>query len=223
MRGKSALFVQNLMDSIQDEFEIVVRRYIDRKKRKKTLERSQLINYNFYFSQHTTLPSSSLTKVKKVQSNESNNNVSDLTNSLLTVDQNALRRHSMDTPQHSSSNQTNSSVLKSHSTTIALQTNEPDGESNRLLTSNTSQKKSVSSKEHLFSVDSLHRTASTKSVERFMRVATSPNNVKSDSTDTYNIPEQQRSQSMKRYEQKPISLSVTTPDYVSYKNKPINL
>ena len=27
LRGKSALFVQNLMNSIQDEFEIVVRRY----------------------------------------------------------------------------------------------------------------------------------------------------------------------------------------------------
>ncbi len=28
LRGKSALFVRNLMNSIEDEFEIVVRRYI---------------------------------------------------------------------------------------------------------------------------------------------------------------------------------------------------
>jgi hypothetical protein len=28
LRGKSALFVENLMNSIQNEFEIVVRRYI---------------------------------------------------------------------------------------------------------------------------------------------------------------------------------------------------
>lgn len=28
LRGKSALFVQNLMNSIEDEFEIVIRRYI---------------------------------------------------------------------------------------------------------------------------------------------------------------------------------------------------
>jgi hypothetical protein len=27
LRGKSALFVQNLMNSIEDEFEIVIRRY----------------------------------------------------------------------------------------------------------------------------------------------------------------------------------------------------
>jgi hypothetical protein len=30
LRGKNALFVQNLMDSIENEFEIVVRRYINK-------------------------------------------------------------------------------------------------------------------------------------------------------------------------------------------------
>ncbi|CAF3809687.1 unnamed protein product [Rotaria magnacalcarata] len=190
LRGKSALFVQNLMNSIQDEFEIVVR------------------------SQHVIPTTSPLIEIHKPSSITSNNRLAVLSNSSLTVDQTVQRRHSMDTTQHSQQNSANNAVFKSLSTVIPLSTKESNDVPDQLLLPTMTRKKSISSKERLFSVESLHRTSSTKSVEHCMKAPASPtNNINPIHNDTYNVPEQGRTHSMKRYEQNPISLSVTTPEH----------
>ncbi|CAF4414696.1 unnamed protein product [Rotaria socialis] len=190
LRGKSALFVQNLMNSIQDEFEIVVR------------------------SQHVIPTTSPPIEIHKPESIKSNNRLAVLPNSSLAVDQTIQRRHSMDTTQHSQQHSANNPVAKSLSTMLPLPTKESNDVSDQLLSPTMTRKKSISSKERLFSVESLHRASSMKSVEYCMKAPVPPtNNINPIHNDTYIVPEQERTHSMKRYEQKPISLSVTTPEH----------
>jgi len=148
LRGKSALFVQNLMNSIQNEFEIVVR------------------------SQHIIPPSSS--HVIELQKSEKNSiPIQNQHNTLLVVDPNTGRRHSMDTSPVTTTSiyhQTNnSSVVKSQSTTMHLDTPETSNVSDQLPVPAMNRKKSVSSKERLFSVESMRRRSSTKSTEQLAK------------------------------------------------------
>jgi hypothetical protein len=97
----------------------------------------------------------------------------------------------MDTsPNHSNNN----TVVKSQSTIMPLPLNNTSNVTEQLSLPTINRKKSVSSKERLFSVESLNRVSSTKSNEHLIKVATS------------NIP-------------KPTTiLSVTTPDNVNKQN-----
>ncbi|CAF0816840.1 unnamed protein product [Rotaria sp. Silwood1] len=192
LRGKSALFVQNLMNSIQDEFEIIVR------------------------SQHV-IPSVSLSieihkPEKRIPNIQTNNNLGVSSNTSLIVDSNISRRHSMDTSQCSPTHSSTNTVVKSQSTIMPLPRNDSNDTSEQLLAPTITRKKSVSSKERLFSVESLHRTSSIKSAEHLKKVATQQSDINRSHSGTYNLPEQERQHSIKRDVQKSTSLSVTTPE-----------
>ncbi|CAF0865041.1 unnamed protein product [Rotaria sordida] len=195
LRGKNALFVQNLMNSIQDEFEIVVR------------------------SQHVIPPVSlsiEIHKPEKINSNiqSTNNNLTVLSNTSLIVDPNIQRRHSMDTSQYSPTHLTTNTVVKSQSTIMPLPRDDSKDVSEQLLSPAMTPQKRVSSKERLFSVESLHRTSSTKSTEYLMKVATQPSSdIDRRHSGTYNLSEQERKYSIKRDEPKQTSLTVTTPEH----------
>lgn len=118
------------------------------------------------------------------------------------VDSNAQRRHSMDTYQISP---TTNTVVKSQSTIMPLPNENSSNVSETMLSPTFTRKKSVSSKERLFSVESLHRTASTKSNDRLIKLAAQSN-------DTSNSPD---THTTKRDEQKATTtFTLTTPDNV---------
>ena len=91
-------------------------------------------------------------------------------NTLFVVDPNTGRRHSMDTTLDLSQ-LNNSNVVKSHSTGVHLDTKETGNVSDQLPIPAMNRKKSVSSKERLFSVESVRRRSSTKSVEQLVKTA----------------------------------------------------
>jgi hypothetical protein len=109
------------------------------------------------------------------------------------IDPNIQRRHSMDTSKLTPTHSTNNTVVKSQSTTMSLPIDNSSNVSEQLLSPPMNRKKSVSSKERLFSVESLHCT---KSNEHLIKVITQP-------IDSYNSPE---------HEQKSPSLSITIPE-----------
>ncbi|CAF4421945.1 unnamed protein product, partial [Rotaria sp. Silwood2] len=193
LRGKSALFVQNLMNSIQDEFEIVVR------------------------SQHVIPPISPSIEIHKPEKKnlnvQLNNSLAVSSNTSLVVDSNIPRRHSMDTSQYSPTHSPTHTVVKSQSTIMPLPRNDSNDASEQLLSPTMARQKSVSSKERLFSVESLHRTSSIKSAEHLIKVATQPSDVNHSHSGTYNLSEPERKRSIKRDEPKSTSLAVTTPEY----------
>ena len=118
------------------------------------------------------------------------------------VDSNAQRRHSMDTYQTSP---TTNTVVKSQSTIMPLPNENSSNVSETMLSPTFTRKKSVSSKERLFSVESLHRTASIKSNDRSIKLAPQSNDT-SNSRDTHTA---------KRDEQKTTTtFTLTTPDNV---------
>jgi hypothetical protein len=187
LRGKSALFVKNLMNSIQDEFEIVVR------------------------SQNIILPISSQIEISK----PSKSNLTVSNNSSLIVDSNAQRRHSMDTSQYSPTAQINNTVVKSQSTFMSPQIDHSSNVSEQFLIPTPNRKKSVSSKERLFSIESLHRSPSSKSIEHLMKVAMQPSDTKTTNSETYHSSEQEhKSPSLV----KQTSLTIATPENVNHKN-----
>ena len=158
----------------------------------------------FLSSQNTLPPTTPPIHIHKPEkSNSTNQSDNNLTVSSLLNDPNAPRRHSMDTTaNHSNNNNSNNnnnnnnSVVKSQSTIIPLPMNNTSNVTDQLLSPTVTRRKSVSSKERLFSVESLNRTPSIKSNEHLMKVATS------------NLPE--------TYTPKPTTiLSVTTPDNVN--------
>jgi len=117
----------------------------------------------------------------------------------------------MDTSRLTPTNSINNTVVKSQSTIMSLPINDSTNVSEQLLSPTMTKKKSVSSKERLFSVGSLHRTSLNKSNEHLIKVITQP-------TDVYNLSEHERKSPTKRDEQKLTSLSVTIPENVNYKN-----
>jgi hypothetical protein len=118
------------------------------------------------------------------------------------IDPNIQRRHSMDTSKLTPTHSTNNTVVKSQSTTMSLPIDNSSNVSEQLLSPPMNRKKSVSSKERLFSVESLHRT---KSNEHLIKVITQP-------IDSYNSPEHERKHSIKHDEQKSPSLSIIIPE-----------
>lgn len=154
-------------------------------------------------SQHVIPPHSPPIQIHKPEKTHSNTQLqTNLTPSYLMVDSSTHRRHSMDTYQVSP---TTSTVVKSQSTIMPLSDEDPSKVSETMLSPPSTRKKSVSSKERLFSVDSLHRTASTKSNDHLIKVATQSN-------DTSNSPD---TPTAKRDEQKPTTIfTLTTPENV---------
>lgn len=90
------------------------------------------------------------------------------TDSSLTIDPNTPRRHSMDEPALSSNN----TFVKSQSTIMPSPMISSVSVTESSLSPNVERRKSVSSKERLFSVESLNRRSSIKSAEHLMKVAT---------------------------------------------------
>lgn len=126
----------------------------------------------FIFSQHVIPPSSShLIELQKPEKNSIP--IPNQHNTLLVIDPNTGRRHSMDTSSvttTSTYHQTNnSSVVKSQSTNMHLDTPETSNVSDQLPVPAMNRKKSVSSKERLFSVESMRRRSSTKSTEQLAK------------------------------------------------------
>ncbi|CAF0755721.1 unnamed protein product [Adineta steineri] len=211
LRGKSALYVENLMNSIQDEFEIVIR------------------------SQYIIPPISPAIEIFKSDKNHSHNstknNVTVSPNLSLTVDSNNQRRHSMDTSQFSPTHLTNNTVVKSQSTFMSLPVDDDSNNvSDQLLSPSNHRKKSVSSKERLFSVESLHRSPSTKSIEHLMKVATQSYDTKPAVDRFHSLPQGDRRHSIKPDEKrstplvKQTSLSVNiTPENKMTHDDSINL
>jgi len=149
-------------------------------------------------SQHILPPLSPPIKIHKPEKIHSNNQSKNtLTVSSLMVDPNIQRRHSMDTSQLNLISPTNNTVVKSQSTIMPLPINNSNDVSEQLLSPSMSRKKSVSSKERLFPVESLHRT---KSNEHLIKVMTQP------------IDEHDRKHFIKHDEQKSPSLSITIPE-----------
>jgi len=110
----------------------------------------------------------------------------------------------MDTSQltpTNNNNNNNNTVVKSQSTIMSLPINDSSNVSEQLVSPNINRKRSVSSKERLFSVESLHRMSLTKSNENLIKIVTQPIN-------TSNTSERERKHSIKHDEQKPTSLSV---------------
>ena len=141
-------------------------------------------------------------------------------NTLMVVDPNiSHRRHSMDTSQLLPAHSSGSTVVKSQSTIMSAIPNESLMPSDQLNLPTIQRKKSVSSKERLFSVESIHRTSSTKSVERLLKVATTVQPSSSDSRAHHSLSNQD---SGKDEERTPASLSrqpsltVTTADNVRH-------
>jgi hypothetical protein len=160
-----------------------------------------LIHYHYFLSSQNTLPATAppIHIHQPEKSNSTNQSDNNLTVSSLLNDPNALRRHSMDTTTNHSNNDNNNSVVKSHSAIMPLPLNNTSNVTEQLLSPTMNRRKSVSSKERLFSVESLNRTSSTKTNEHLIKVATS------------NLPE--------TYSPKPTTiLSVTTPDNVNDQN-----
>jgi hypothetical protein len=129
-------------------------------------------NPSFLSSQYNL--SSTSPPIEIHQPDKSNQSEHNLTVSSLIVDPNVPRRHSMGTPPVSQNNPNNNTVVKSQSTTMPLPLNNTSNVTEQLLSPTINRKKSVSSKERLFSVESLNRTSSTKSNEHLIKVATSP-------------------------------------------------
>lgn len=109
------------------------------------------------------------------------------------------------TPTHPS---TNNTVVKSQSSIMPLPINNSSNVSDQLLSPTINRKKSVSSKERLFSVESLNRLSSTKSNENLIKIVTQPIDMINEPSES----EYQRRPSRKREEQKATSLYVTSPD-----------
>ena len=130
-------------------------------------------------------------------------------NTLSVVDPNSPRRHSMDTSQFSPTHAANATVVKSQSTIMPLPLDVPSSVSDHLHLPSMTRKKSVSSKERLFSVDSLRRTSSSKSAERSSnpRLSQLSGHGRQDSIKE---DEQNSATSLKQ-----TSLAVTTADNVS--------
>ena len=129
-------------------------------------------------------------------------------NNLSIADCHSYRRHSMDTSQLISLPITNCTVVKSRSSMMGLPMSDSSNVTDQLLSPVNDRKKSVSSKERLFSVESLHRISSRKSIEHLIKVAT-PNQqpsvgLKKDDV-TYPCTEPDRRQSIQRNEQSPRS------------------
>lgn len=175
--------------------------------KKDDLNRQKVHLFSFFLSQHVLPPSSPPVQIHKPpKSRPTNQSQQNLTPSHLMVDSNIQRRHSMDTSKFSPTHPTNSTVVKSQSSIMPLPLEDPSNVSEQLLSPAVNRMKSVSSKERLFSVESLHRTSSTKSNQHLIKVATQSN-------DTSNPPE---TPPTKREEAKPTTtLSVTTPENVN--------
>jgi hypothetical protein len=117
----------------------------------------------------------------------------------------------MDTSQFSPTHQTNNTVVKSQSTFMSSPLNNSSNVSDQLLAPTTNRKKSVSSKERLFSVETLHRSPSSKSIEHFMKIVPQP----SDAKENYSPEPVQKSPSLI----KQTSLSVAAPENINHKNE----
>lgn len=121
------------------------------------------------------------------------------------IDPNIQRRHSMDTSQYTSTS--NNTVVKSQSTIMSSpQNTNSSNVSEQLLSPSINRKKSVSSKERLFSVESLTRSPSMKSNENLIKIVTEPIN------NSPTSPDNPRKPSIKRDENKSTSLYVTSPN-----------
>ncbi|CAF1320422.1 unnamed protein product [Adineta ricciae] len=197
LRGKSALFVQKLMNSIQSEFEIVVR------------------------SKHIVppvLPPIELRKTEHRKSSKHSTSKLPISHNSLMVDNSMQRRHSMDTSQLSpNSLNTNNTVVKSQSTIMSLGIDDTNPMDN-------ARKKNVSSKERLFSVESLHRIAVTKSAEQSMKVPAQTSNPQRTDGDIYNSFEQDRKQPARRSHEKEVTPLVkqTSLNAATSENKYMN-
>lgn len=167
-----------------------------------------------FFSQHTIPPSSPSIEIHKP---EKPTLTIPLKNTL-TVDHHSHRRHSVDTSQHSPTHETGPIVVKSQSSIMPLQANESHNVSEQFLTPTMQRKKSVSSKERLFSVESLQRTSSTRSMERRLKVKTPSTDSKTSEREILKATENEGELSSKLGERKLTSLSVTTPDNVNNRN-----
>jgi len=194
------------------------------------LNQDELINkLLFVFSQHTIPPISppiEIHKPEKISSNiPSRNTLTVSHNSSLIIDPNIQRRHSMDTSQFSPTHSPNNTVIKSQSTIMSSPMDNSSNVSDRLLSPISIRKKSVSSKERLFSVESLHRLSSAKSIEHLIKVATQPSATKHIDDGMYYLSEQEHKHSITPDEQKstPLvkqtSLNVTTLKHVNNKRK----
>lgn len=131
-------------------------------------------------------------------------------NTLSVVDPNSPRRHSMDTSQFSPTHAANATVVKSQSTIMPLPMDVPTSVSDQLHLPSMTRKKSVSSKERLFSVASLRRTSSSKSAERSSNPRLSQLSAHG-RQDSIKEDEQNSATSLKQ-----TSLAVTTADNVSH-------
>jgi hypothetical protein len=114
---------------------------------------------------------------------------------------------------------TTNTVVKSQSTIMSLPVNDSSNVSDQYLSPTINRKKSVSSKERLFSIESLHRSSSTKSIDHLIKVATTTE-AKIPDVQTNNLPEQERKHDPKKSPSlvKQISLAVTTDDNVGYQS-----
>jgi hypothetical protein len=151
------------------------------------------------FSQHVNLMSTQRLSVaeRTIVLDSSEQNAQDLlNNALIVIDSNSHRRHSMDTSQFMPNQTIGSSVVKSQSTIMSLPDDESSHIADQLNLPQMHRKKSVSSKERLFSVDSIHRTLSAKSIEHLMKVATTGQS--SDRSDSTKFDEQNSLQSVKQ-------------------------
>jgi hypothetical protein len=110
----------------------------------------------------------------------------------------------MDTSQSVPTHPTNNTVVKSQSIIMSLPINNSNNLSEEFLSPTLIRKKSVSSKERLFSVESLHRTLSTKSNEQLIKV------IPPSLPETY---------ANKYDEQNQTSLTITTPENVNKQRK----
>lgn len=124
----------------------------------------------FLSSQHThPTPSPSIEIHKPDKSNPNIQSEHNVTVSSLMVDSNIQRRHSMDT---SSNQSANNAFVKSQSTIMPPPMNDSSSAIGSSLSPTGNRRKSVSSKERLFSVQSLQRTSSNKSQEHLIKGAT---------------------------------------------------
>ena len=109
----------------------------------------------------------------------------------------------MDTSQLASLPLANCTLVKSRSSMMGLPMSDSSNVSDQLLSPVNHRKKSVSSKERLFSVESLHRLSSRKSIEHLIKVATTsqPSEMLKDDDVTYQSIRPDQRQSIQRNEQ----------------------
>ena len=131
-----------------------------------SIDRSWIIFCFVFSSSQHVIPPPSSQSIELLKPEKSSTSPSSQQNTLIVVDPNNVRRHSIDTSSVSPSHTNNSTVVKSQSTIMPVPLTESSNVSDQLPIPAMNRKKSVSSKERLFSVESMRRRSSTKSIEQ---------------------------------------------------------